>query len=68
MNGASGRRAVQTVQCGGAGIAPSRHLALGAKTARGSISSHSTVPASSAHRVSALPPTFCKPYSHCPAW
>lgn len=38
-SGASGRRVVQTVRCGGAGSAPSPHLAPGAKTARGSSSS-----------------------------
>lgn len=57
-SGASGQRVVQTVRCGGAGSAPNPHLAPGAKNARGSTSSLSTVPASSAHRVSALPPTY----------
>lgn len=53
VSGASGRHAAQTVQCGGAGSAPSPHLALGAKTARGSTSSLSTARASSVHKVSA---------------
>lgn len=50
----------QTVRCGGAESAPSPHLAQGEKTARGLISSLSTVPASSVHRVSAPPPTHHK--------
>lgn len=64
-SGASGLRVAPTVQRGGAGSAPSPHLAPGAKTARGSTSSLSTVLASSAHRVSLLPPTYCKTCSHC---
>lgn len=59
-SGASGRRAARTVQCGGAGSAPSPHLARGAKTAKGLTSSLSTVPVSSARRVSATPPTRCR--------
>lgn len=63
-SGASGQRVVQTVRCGGAGSAPNPHLAPGAKNARGSTSSLSTVPASSAHRVSALPPTYRMQFSY----
>lgn len=53
-SGASGRHAVQIARCGGPGSAPSLHLAPGAKTARDSTSSLSTVPANSAHRVRVL--------------